>query len=216
MRGRESLCSRRCPMPSAARLVVSIAIASAFAAGSQLPIKIYTTADGLANNRIGKIVRDSRGYLWFCTQEGLSRFDGYSFTSYGPQQGLPPRGINDLVETRTGEYWLATNGGLVHFDPESTDRKFSVFLPDDGEVSHAINTIVEDRAGGLWCGTYVGLYRFERTRDGDSRTPAGWRFRRVEIGMPAGGNEPARVNALLEDRRGALWIGAESTLSPSP
>jgi ligand-binding sensor domain-containing protein len=199
-------------MPSAARLILSIAIASAFAAGSQLPIKIYTTADGLPNNVVNRIVRDSRGYLWFCTEEGLSHFDGYSFTNYGPQQGLPPRGINDLVETRTGEYWLATNGGLVHFDPESADRKFSVFLPDDSNASHLINAVVEDRAGSLWCGTYHGLYRFERAKDGDSRTPAEWRFRPVDIGMPGSGSEPMRINALLEDRQGALWIGAESGL----
>jgi ligand-binding sensor domain-containing protein/signal transduction histidine kinase len=199
-------------MRAVTRSIVIIAITSAFLTGSQLPVKIYTTADGLADNRINKIVRDSRGYLWFCTQEGLSRFDGYSFTNYGPRQGLPPRAINDMLETRTGEYWLATNGGLVRFDPESADRKFSVFLPDDGEASHSINTIVEDRAGGLWCGTYGGLYRFERFKDGDSRTPAGWRFRRLEIGMPEGGVEPMRVNALLEDRRGTLWIGAESGL----
>jgi hypothetical protein len=32
---------------------------------------------------------DSRGFLWFCTNEGLSRFDGYGFTNYSTDQGLP-------------------------------------------------------------------------------------------------------------------------------
>jgi ligand-binding sensor domain-containing protein len=49
----------------------------------QLPIKRYTTDDGLPHNSINKIVRDSRGFLWFCTGDGLSRFDGYTFTNYG-------------------------------------------------------------------------------------------------------------------------------------
>src|SRR5213594_1641639 len=49
----------------------------------RLPLKTYTTADGLAHNVINKIVRDSRGFLWFCTVEGLSRFYGYTFTTYG-------------------------------------------------------------------------------------------------------------------------------------
>jgi ligand-binding sensor domain-containing protein/two-component sensor histidine kinase len=189
-------------MRSIARFLISTAIAAALAAGSQLPVKIYTTADGLPSNRINKIVLDSRGYLWFCTQEGLSRFDGYAFTNYGPQQGLPANGINDLLEMRTGEYWLATNIGLVSFDPTSAVRKFSVFRPDD-EASRWIGTISEDGAGGLWCGTYRGLYRFERTSG---------RFRGVEIGMPESGEESKRVNALLKDRRGALWIGAQSGL----
>jgi hypothetical protein len=132
-----------------ARLIIAIAIASACVTGSQLPIRIYTTADGLPSNRINKIVLDSRGYLWFCTQEGLSRFDGYGFTNYGTQQGLPPRGINDLLETRNGEYWIATTGGFVRFDPTSTAHKFTVFLADDGAESRSINAIAEDHAGGL-------------------------------------------------------------------
>ena len=68
----------------------------------QLPIKTYTTADGLAHNTVNRIVRDSRGFLWFCTREGLSRFDGYSFTNYAIEQGLPSASVNDLLETREG------------------------------------------------------------------------------------------------------------------
>jgi streptogramin lyase len=185
------------------RFAIAMAIAGVCVTGSQLPIKIYTTADGLPSNRINKVVLDSRGYLWFCTLEGLSRFDGYGFTNYGPRQGLIPNNINDLLETRTGEYWLATNGGLIRFDPASAVRKFTAFQPDD-EPSRSIITVTEDLAGGLWCGTYHGLYRFERT--------SGGRFRRVEIGMPESGFEPQRTNALLEDRHGVLWIGAESGL----
>jgi ligand-binding sensor domain-containing protein/signal transduction histidine kinase len=210
-------------MRSAEILIAIAGVNGALAWGSQLPVKIYTTADGLANNRINKIVRDSRGYLWFCTQEGLSRFDGYGFTNYGPQQGLPPRSVNDLLETRTGEYWLATNDGLVLFDPESVDHKFRLFLPGDGEESQRIYTVVEDHAGVLWLGTDGGLYRFDRIEDIDLRTPVG-RFRRVEIGWrgeragddhvhpPSKDRRRPVVNVLLEDRRSTLWIGTESGL----
>jgi len=45
----------------------------------QLPLQTYTTAEGLPHNEINRIVKDSRGFLWFCTAEGLSRFDGYIF-----------------------------------------------------------------------------------------------------------------------------------------
>jgi ligand-binding sensor domain-containing protein len=66
----------------------------ALARAERLPTKIFTTADGLANNVVHRIVRDSHGYLWFCTREGLSRFDGYSFTTYGIDDGLPATEIN--------------------------------------------------------------------------------------------------------------------------
>ena len=78
----------------------------------RLPVRTYTVADGLANNTINKIVRDSRGFLWFCTADGISRFDGYEFRSFGTNEGLPHPYVNDLVETRSGKYWIATNGGL--------------------------------------------------------------------------------------------------------
>ena len=89
-------------------------------AAERLPIKTYTTADGLAHNNINRIVRDSRGFLWFCTAEGLSRFDGYTFTNYTTDQGLPQRNITDFLETRGGQFWLSTNAGLVRFDPGGT------------------------------------------------------------------------------------------------
>src|SRR5216110_2227699 len=73
----------------------------------QLPVRTYTTADGLPRDVVLRIVRDSRGFLWFCTGDGLSRFNGYEFTTYSIEQGLPHSFINDLLETRRGTYWVA-------------------------------------------------------------------------------------------------------------
>jgi ligand-binding sensor domain-containing protein len=73
----------------------------------QLPVVSFTTADGLAHNHIKNIRQDSRGFLWFATDEGLSRFDGYKFYNYRPADGLPHPWVNDFLETRDGEYWVA-------------------------------------------------------------------------------------------------------------
>ena len=81
-------------------------------------MRIYTTADGLPRDLVNRIVRDSHGFLWFCTGDGLSRFNGYEFTTYGVEHGLPHPFINDLIETRRGVYWVATNGGgVARFNP---------------------------------------------------------------------------------------------------
>src|SRR5881296_1133815 len=100
------------------------------ALGRQLPLKVYTTADGLPRNRINRIVRDSRGYLWFGTQEGLSRFDGYRFVNYEVGDGLPHRDVTDLLETRRGEYWVGTRRGVCRFRP-ALRSKFEVLLPSE-------------------------------------------------------------------------------------
>ena len=89
----------------------------------KLPLKLYTTADGLAHNSVNRIVRDSRGHLWFCTSEGISRFDGYEFHNYGRSDGLPHRIVNDVLETRSGELWIATAGGLCQYLPKAAGRQ---------------------------------------------------------------------------------------------
>ena len=95
-----------------------LAVVMAFAgeaSAEQLPIKTYTTADGLSNNRVKRIVQDSHGFFWFCTAGGLSRFDGYQFTNYTVDNGLPAPSVNDLLETSGGNYWIATNSDGLTF-----------------------------------------------------------------------------------------------------
>ena len=85
-------------------LFILLFIAAAHIRAEQLPIRAYTTADGLGRDGVHKIVTDPRGFLWFCTYDGLSRFDGYEFVNYGIPQGLPHRSVRDLLITRTGDY----------------------------------------------------------------------------------------------------------------
>src|SRR5262245_36056717 len=144
----------------------------------QLPVKKYTMADGLLRNEVNRIKQDSRGFLWFCTTDGLSRFDGYGFTNYTTNDGLPHRIVNDMVETRDGVIWIATNNGLVRFNPKGkrgtpismgeeqstfgngTESMFVTYLPEASD-SRYIKVLFEDSQGKLWCGAETGLYWFE-------------------------------------------------------
>ena len=190
------------------------------AGAERLPIKTYTAADGLAHNNVTRIVKDSRGFLWFCTAGGLSRFDGYTFTNFGTAQGLPHSFVNDLLETRGGEYWVATNGGLVHFDPKGRPGSgvvyendattpapmFTVVVPDDGNRrGGAINVLREGRDGTIWAGTDNGLYRLEQTNGRRSLRP-------IEIGLPSDYPEQRVIADVVEDARGSLWIATPSGL----
>src|SRR3954462_13769884 len=168
----------RCHFYDRAFLILSIvSFLTLTCRAEKLPLKIYTTADGLAHNTVNKIVRDSRGFLWFCTAEGLSRFDGYTFSNYGTEQGLPHPIVTDLLETRAGVYWVATSGGLVRFDPKGVPASrivyaneapaaalpmFTVVVPaDQDRYAQAITFLFEGHDGTLWCGTYKGLYRLD-------------------------------------------------------
>src|ERR1700681_2921937 len=143
-------------------LLSCVLLAARLVRAERLPIKTYTTADGLANDSINQIVRDSRGFLWFCTAEGLSRFDGYQFTNYTTDQGLPHRWVSGLLETRDGSYWVASGGGVSRFNPKGTPL-FTTYHPSEDEASWHVEVLIEDRDGVIWCGTHRGLYRVEVT-----------------------------------------------------
>ena len=187
---------------------LSLVLLAVVAWAEKLPLRTYTASDGLAHNAVNRIVRDSRGYLWFCTSEGLSRFDGYEFHSYRQRDGLPHRDVRDFLETKNGEFWIATSGGLCRYYPKHAGRdRFHAYPIKDDDRASAVNVLLEDRQGRIWCGTDDGLFRAERTRGSGEIA-----IRRIDLGIP-----PARwahrvISSLLEDSRGDIWIGSASGL----
>ncbi len=193
------------------------------AKAERLPLKAYTVADGLPNNVINKIVRDSRGFLWFCTDEGLSLFDGYRFTNYGTNEGLPHPRVSDILETREGDYWVATNGGLCKFNPKGVPSSqvadadlpranapqnpmFTVVMPHgEDRYTQIITTLLEGRGGTIWCGTARGLFRLGQNNGRAALLP-------VDIRLPTEYPLSGFITSLLEDRHGMLWVGAATGL----
>jgi ligand-binding sensor domain-containing protein len=182
----------------------------------QLPVKVYTTADGLAHNHVTRIFRDSRGLLWFCTLEGLSRFDGYRFTCYGREDGLPHADISDILEDRQGEYWVATyGGGVCRFTPSAisppgkahgrTSSRFIAYRVGEAPRHNLVNVLYQDNVARLWVGTDDGLFLFDSTHDHPG-------FRRVELVSTENPGSWEEVSALTEDREGNLWIGTAEGL----
>jgi ligand-binding sensor domain-containing protein/signal transduction histidine kinase len=154
----------------------------------------------LARNTIDCIVQDARGFLWFCTSEGLSRFDGYSFTNYGTEHGLPHRVATSLLVSRGGVYWVGSSEGLFRFDPNSIPpQRFEAVPLGAGSHAPRIYSLIEDRSGSLWVGTNAGLYRLEPGK-------AAWNA--IDAGIPVSPDGRQEVLALLEDRAGMLWIAS--------
>ncbi|HLK68428.1 MAG TPA: hypothetical protein VKU19_33580 [Bryobacteraceae bacterium] len=63
------------------RLAVLIVLYALTLRSELLPIRVYTSTDGRAAGRVERIVADSRGFLWFCTPEGVSRSNLSRFVS---------------------------------------------------------------------------------------------------------------------------------------
>ena len=157
-----------------------------------LPIRSYTAADGLAANRVDCIVPDSRGFIWFCTPEGLSRFDGYRIVSYGTGDGLPGRSAEAFLETRSGAYFAGTDRGLSRFHASAGGNAFTAYREAGDGVDKPVYLLRQSRSGRIWCGTRGGLFEV---------LSAG-KFRRQALpGLPR-----TLVTDIVEDAGGKLWV----------
>lgn len=184
-------------------------IGQSLARAERLSIKTYTTTDGLGSSFVHRILQDSRGFIWFSTRNGLSRFDGHQFTTYNTEHGLPQSTINFFLESRSGSYWVATNGGGVcRFDPRDVGSPpardqarplFTVYPVGDQPATNRVNLLYEDRNGLIWAGTDNGVFCLEKSGDSEA-------FHHVDLGS-APRLDDLGVSVLLGDRRGALWVG---------
>lgn len=190
---------------------VLILVLFAIGRGESLPFKNYTTADGLGHDFVGQIARDSHGFLWFCTGEGLSRFDGYEFKNHTQADGLPHRNINDLLELDDGTYLVAASDGLVAFNPKGinslvpirnpqSNLMFRTFRSADAPFDKqpfGVNSLYQTRDKRIFATTFGVLFRVIRQDDG-------WRFQKIEPEEWRGKN--IEFLSILEDKRGKIWI----------
>jgi ligand-binding sensor domain-containing protein/signal transduction histidine kinase len=192
----------------------------------RLPFRHYHVADGLAHSSVHCIYQDAKGYLWFGTNEGVSRFDGYRFINYSTRDGLGHPYINAITEDRQGRLWVGTNGGGVSRlldDPQesgirgpgsgvrdqhqpTTDNRqrtrprFVSFLIDDLPTANAVNRMLFDANDTLWCATDAALYRTALDQNGHPT---------FEVVVPQKSFSSA---AAFADRQGRLWFGLEYDL----
>lgn len=218
-------------------LVCWVVLIAATAQAARLPARVYTTADGLANDRVDRGARDPRGYLWFATADGVSRFDGERFDSFGGSDGLPAAAARDVLATRDGAIWVATEGGLAWLDTaaSATRARFQAVGPRVDVLA-----LHEDASGAIWAGTQQGLMQVRRPGRpiapvwvaldaargpaiyciaSDARDRSLWlgthdgvwhRTASGEVeryGVGSAGGLDDRVMSILLDRAGRLWIG---------
>jgi ligand-binding sensor domain-containing protein len=189
---------------------VALLIAELPLASQQRPVKVYTAAEGLGHNRVKRVIADSKGFLWLCTREGLTRFDGLHFVNFGTDGGAPFFSVNDLLELPTGDYWIATNGqGVVRFaangglrpvNQASLKDRFTPYLMSEAPATNRVNALYRDRAGTVWIGTDGGLFRLIERNGLFEIHPA-------SIGSPSHPDRQMQVIAITGDTEGGIFVG---------
>lgn len=166
----------------------------------------YSSRDGLSQVTVRCMVQDRRGFMWFGTQDGLNRYDGYRFITYQPEDDNPGSishiAISALCEDAEGKLWVGTDGGLNRYDPErETFTRFFHNAADPRSIgSDYISVLHVGPSGKIWVGTQSGgLNRWEPSTGGFTR-----------FGILRNAHRTAAipsVTAIWEDSAGTLWIG---------
>ena len=153
------------------------------------------------------IAQDGQGFIWLATQNGLVRWDGYSFRIYHAdaldKTALPDNMILSLYTDRQGRLWIGTaTGGLSRYDPQH-DNFVSIGAGVGGLSNPSVAAITADGISGLWIGTGKGLDHLDLA--------SGVVRNEFLVGANYG-----PIKAVLQDDDGGLWLGTESGLARRP
>ena len=167
---------------------------------------------GLSQSSVQCVVQDTTGFLWFGTEDGLNRYDGYRFTVYR-HDPIDTFSISDnyiwrLLRSRSGDLWIGTlKGGLNRY--EMSTGRFITYRNDPLDsttLSHDnVPGLFEERNGTLWVGTWGGgLCKLD---------PAAKGFVRYRHD-PGDTNSLSSnfVSSIQEDKDGNLWVGTSHGL----
>lgn len=164
-----------------------------------------TTRQGLPSNIVNSIIKDSTGFMWFGTGNGLARYDGYNFKIYqlpfDSVTGSANQTIVELFEYDKKFILIGTSHhGLLIFNKVNESFKFYTNNPKEiNAVNHNwVNSIIRDKDGIVWIGTQSGLDRLDLT-NGSIKTI------RQEPNKPESLKDHLR--AVFEDSQGILWLG---------
>lgn len=126
--------------------------------------KHITVDDGLSHSWVHSILQDKYKFIWFGTDDGLGRFDGYTFREYKNNfrdtNSISSASILSMAEDSRGEIWIGTREGLNLYD-----RKNDRFIRNAKVTQRSLWSIAEDKDKNLWIGTDINFCRYDLDHD---------------------------------------------------
>lgn len=183
-------------------LILAFAAAAHAEVRGRLPLDVYTSAAGLPSDSVTTIFRDSRGFLWLGTLDGLSRFDGELFVNYTVDDGLPDRMIWSIAEDKRGALWIGTDGGAARLSADAIGSPLFQHITIEPGKRVEAGLVYADRSGNVLTSCDENLCRVE----GDRLV--------VDTAFRATGAKG--VSAIREEPDGTLWVGTQNGIYRRP
>lgn len=173
--------------------------------------ELYTIEDGLSQTGINFLLKDSKGFLWIATQDGLDRFDGNTFQIYRhnplDSNTICDNYIRHLFEDHVGNIWIATNNGLSCFNPK---KGFFTNFIHDPENSNSISgnslyCVYEDKQGFIWVKTLESLEKYDISK---GKFVHYYHYNNIFNYVSSD-----FYFDILEDKNGKIWVGTKDGLN---
>src|SRR5258707_8060417 len=134
--------------------------------GKDIRFTRLSTEDGLSQTMVWQIVQDDQGFMWFGSQYGLNRYDGYKFKVFKHEPGvansLSGVYISSLFKDRSGTLWIGCDEFLDRFDPVTeTFTHYRIDTQGTQGETVPVTHISQDHMGMLWLATTRGLHKFD-------------------------------------------------------
>ncbi|MBC7722482.1 MAG: response regulator [Pedobacter sp.] len=133
----------------------------------EIKFTYLTKEQGLSNSSLQSILQDSRGYMWFGTENGLNSYDGYKFTVYkntpDVESSLTNNIVNQLFEDSKKQLWVGTNYGFnIYNYRQNIFSQHLILLNDSNRIEgNSIKNFFEDHNGQIWIATGYGINLFD-------------------------------------------------------
>jgi signal transduction histidine kinase/ligand-binding sensor domain-containing protein len=161
-----------------------------------------STNEGLSQTRVDQIVQDDDGFLWFATQYGLDRYDGYNFKVFlhdpANEHSLSCVYIWALFKDRDGNLWIGCEHGVDRYDKTTETFVHYRVGGDARDDAPLVFHITQDDAGALWISTKEGLYRL------DPATKRSTRY--VHVAADSFSLSSNDIKSTGEDRSHRFWV----------
>ncbi|NOZ46520.1 MAG: response regulator [Chlorobi bacterium] len=175
-----------------------------FAQINRINFQKISLEQGLSQSSVNCIIQDKTGFIWFGTQEGLNKYDGYQFKVYkhiyNDSTSLNHNKIYSLLLGKQGYIWIGTRAGLSKYDPIT--NKFRNYFPSKNTpLKNEILSLYQDEKFNIWIGTKDGVFSFNHVNnefteyiDNDNK------------------EENYRVRLIYQDSKGTIWLGTDNGL----